>query len=62
MDVVEVIKKDIIDIIHSREFKDLIKDNLKDFRRLIQEVNKEQIYNSEYYWKLGEILNKKREN
>lgn len=55
----EIIKKNIIDIIKSKDIRDVIKDNLDDFNRIFQEVNNDEITILKYLLKLGEILNKK---
>ncbi|GAI61335.1 unnamed protein product, partial [marine sediment metagenome] len=43
-------------IINSDEFRDLVKPNIESFEQLYQELSNEQISNSEYYSKLGEIF------
>ncbi|MFX1258556.1 MAG: hypothetical protein ACFFAN_11890 [Promethearchaeota archaeon] len=62
MEELENTKKTIIDFIKSREFRDVIKENLEDFERIFQNVSNNQITTLEYYLKLGQILNKKLKN
>lgn len=49
-------KKIILNIINSDEFWDLVKPNIETFEQLFQELSNEQISNSGYYSKLGEIF------
>jgi len=57
----EDIKKEFIDVINSREFRNLMKDNLEGFKRTYQDLSKDKITIFEYYYKLGKIL-KRKEN
>lgn len=52
----ETTKKIILNIINSDEFRDLVKPNIESFEQLYQELFNEQISNSGYYSKLGEIF------
>jgi len=52
----ETTKKIILNIINSDEFRDLVKPNIESFEQLYQELSNEQISNSGYYSKLGEIF------
>ena len=49
-------KKNILDIINSDVFRNMVKENLERFEQLFQEQSSEQILNSKYFLKLGEIL------
>jgi hypothetical protein len=49
-------KKDILNIINSDEFRELIKLNIEDVEQIFQKLSIEQISNSGYYSKLGEII------
>ncbi|MBN1216770.1 MAG: hypothetical protein JXA99_15185 [Candidatus Lokiarchaeota archaeon] len=49
-------KKNILDIINSRNFRDIVKDNFEELNRLYQELIDGYITNFQYYWKLGEYL------
>jgi len=55
---IEETKNNIVNIIKSNEFRDLIKLNFESFKRVFQELNNEQISNLDYYCKLGEIINR----
>jgi hypothetical protein len=52
----ETTKKNILKIINSDKFRDMIKPNIEKIELLYQELSNEQISNSRYYLKLGEIL------
>ena len=45
--------KEFIDVINSREFRNLLKDNLEGFKRTFQDLSKDRITIFEYYSKLG---------
>ncbi|MFX1257396.1 MAG: tetratricopeptide repeat protein [Promethearchaeota archaeon] len=58
----EETKKNIINYIYSLGFKASMKENLKEFYRIFQELNNDQITRMDYCLKLGEILSKRKEN
>ncbi|TFG17467.1 MAG: hypothetical protein EU533_08280, partial [Promethearchaeota archaeon] len=55
---IEDTKKNIISIINSDEFRELIKLNFESFKSAFQELSNEQISNLDYFCKIGEIINK----
>jgi len=59
MEGFEITKSKILKIINSDEFRDLVKPNVERFEQLYQELSNEQISNSRYYSKLGEIFKPK---
>jgi hypothetical protein len=55
---IEETKKNIISIINSDEFRELIKLNFERFKNAFQELSNERMSNLDYFCKLGEIINK----
>ena len=51
-----------MDFADSNEFKEHLKENFEEFQKISQDVRNDRITNFEYYWKLGQILNKKIKN
>ncbi|MFX1259474.1 MAG: TIR domain-containing protein [Promethearchaeota archaeon] len=56
------ILKNVIDFADSSEFRDHLKENLEEFKKIFQDVSNNRITNFEYILKLGDILKKKIEN
>lgn len=52
----ETTKKNILKIINSDKFRDMIKPHIEEIEQLYQDLSNEQISNLGYYLKLGEIL------
>ncbi|MFX1258962.1 MAG: leucine-rich repeat domain-containing protein [Promethearchaeota archaeon] len=62
IEIVDDMKNALIDSIRSKEFKDVIKDNLEEFDRIFQELSNKKITRLDYCVKLGKILSKRKEN
>lgn len=54
-------RKNVMDFADSNEFKEHLKENFEEFQKISQEVRNARITNFEYYWKLGQILNKRKD-
>ena len=56
------IKSEIIEITNSQDIKNILRENLKDFDRISQELNQNQITSIEYCLKMWQLLNQRKGN
>ena len=54
--------KSVIDFIDSKQFREHLKANFDELKESFEEVSNNQITSMDYYWKLGQILTKRKEN
>ncbi|MFX1237691.1 MAG: leucine-rich repeat domain-containing protein [Promethearchaeota archaeon] len=55
----ENIKKDIVDVFHTKEFRDILKENIKDFKSINHNMSNNKITNFRYLLKIGQLMNRR---